>query len=293
MPRREKLETVPPAWAKVHRASAMALIAAERRCLARMRGAAADGSSSAVATLANSAHAGVESQKRVAIATVRAVAKRLSDDVASAVLDSRKSARHAAVTRLGATAALIEREVRAAGLYDRVQRPSVSDGEEDSGHAENAGRSYASAWSAGALAAILRWADDAESQSIALAGPVSNVRVQLDYRIRRTATTETAQAFSDETDEGIGYIAKQHAKSTWIAALVKRWDAQLDRRVCATCAGLDGELALPGFPWSGDAEPGFVHACCRCTSAPLLIPARLSEAAAAARYTDDEDDEAA
>lgn len=58
----------------------------------------------------------------------------------------------------------------------------------------------------------------------------------------------------------------------WIPAILKRWNATLDKRTCPTCAGIDGEILLLGQFFDKSNPP--VHPRCRCVVGywPIAIP---------------------
>ena len=83
------------------------------------------------------------------------------------------------------------------------------------------------------------------------------------------------RSYADARDEASDAAAKRHPDATWLPAVLKRWDATLDKRVCPRCRALDGTLRPIGVDFAGGRDPGHVHANCRCTSHLLFIPLRI------------------
>lgn len=57
--------------------------------------------------------------------------------------------------------------------------------------------------------------------------------------------------------------AERRDAGDWVPGILKRWSAMLDRRVCPTCKGLDGEIRSLGMAFDGGPNAP-VHARCRC-----------------------------
>lgn len=101
-----------------------------------------------------------------------------------------------------------------------------------------AAQSFANAWASAAL---------------------TNSPFPTDARIRRIIATETSRAYSDVVREAAG----EHK-------LVRVWNSVLDSKTCSFCRNMDGEETLPGQPFKGGIEPGWVHPSCRCLSELIL-----------------------
>lgn len=86
----------------------------------------------------------------------------------------------------------------------------------------------------------------------------SHADAHIEKRIRLTGSYETLSSASDERRAIQAAFADP-------SQYVREWSAVLDRRTCATCAGLDGKwvLADQTFP---AGEPGSIHGRCRCMS---------------------------
>lgn len=226
---------------------------------------------------------------QVPLVVIRTARQTMANAVASQVLESRKAARQVALDRLSAELEQIATELGRAGYDVALAAPRQSDGIEDAAIADAAGASFTSAWASRMLSLVMKWADDPHDM---LAAQSRTVIQDLDFRIDRIATTETARAYNDEHDEGVGYAFKDLRDAEWLSAVLKRWDSTLDRATCEICRGHDGELAAVGFDFDGSDEPAEVHANCRCMDQLVFLPVRLPEQKAG-EYTGLEDDEAA
>lgn len=74
-----------------------------------------------------------------------------------------------------------------------------------------------------------------------------------DYRLRRVAATEVANAYSRmhyEIDPGMGWA--------------RMWDATLDLKTCKVCKRMHGEIRALDEPFTDGLVPGDVHPNCRC-----------------------------
>lgn len=80
-------------------------------------------------------------------------------------------------------------------------------------------------------------------------------RVALTPKLELVAATESAEAYNAER-------AAIAAGAGSVTSILKVWDAELDRRTCSVCSGLDGTIIGLGeaFPLE---QP--VHPRCRCT----------------------------
>lgn len=211
--------------------------------------------------------------KQTPIVAIRNSRNTMSASIASSVLESRKRARQVALDRLKSELDQISKQLGRAG-YDNValQLPPQSDGVEDGALADAIGASFTSAWAVQMLSLVMKWADDPHDM---LAAQSRDVLRALDFRIDRIATTETARAYNDEHDEGVGYAFKDQQDAEWLPAVLKRWDSTLDRAVCSTCKDHDGELEPIGIKFDNDDEPAEVHANCRCQDQLIFLPTRL------------------
>ncbi len=286
-----KKPAVDPAWAALHRKSAAALLSAERRALEQLRVTAA-GVIHEAADAAEAAAAHDPKHRRLfAIAATKRAMVRLSATLETALAASRHQARVASLGRLSAELDLLRRQLVAAGIHEAPRVPHLSDSAEDGPAAHAAAASYTAAWGTAAVAAILAWE---RRTDLSLAAALRRTIPANDYRIRRIATTETARAFNDEHDEGVGYVATESKGAIWLPGLFRRWDATLDRVTCPICARLDGEIVMVGRSFSGGLVPGYVHPHCRCIGTLWFMPVRVQPGQTTpGHYTGLDDDEAA
>jgi hypothetical protein len=111
---------------------------------------------------------------------------------------------------------------------------------------------------------------------------LSDVVRALTYRVDRLAATETSQAFNGQRATVERAYRDRYAGTQWFPAMVKVWDATLDRHVCRVCAGKAGQVRPWGFSWNG-LEPGQPHVNCRCTGMMLFAPIYMGR-----EFTEDE-----
>ncbi|NUQ76103.1 MAG: hypothetical protein HUU21_21395 [Polyangiaceae bacterium] len=105
----------------------------------------------------------------------------------------------------------------------------------------------------------------------------SSARVE--YRFRRTASTENTRAFADVRMLAMRDAARRYRKTPWFSFLGKRWDATLDAYVCNVCGVLDGEVVPWHEPFPNDAIPGYLHPSCRCAMTTIFSPGGLKREA--------------
>jgi hypothetical protein len=199
-----------------------------------------------------------------ALMALRSASERLRADVARVILAGRHGARADAGKQLTAELAAAAQTLKVA-----IATPGPADRADDEHRAAAAADSYVAAWRAGVAAALSKWASSTERPSLATA--LGTATAQQDHRLRRLAATEVPQAYSEEHAARADQIAEQHADAKWLVLLVKVWDATLDRKVCAVCAGMNGRWAVVGLKFNGGLLPGSVHAHCRCQSSLLVM----------------------
>lgn len=95
------------------------------------------------------------------------------------------------------------------------------------------------------------------------------------YNRTRDAMIKALADGGDRETYVVTVNAQRRDAGDWIPGIVKRWSALLDRRVCPTCKGLDGEIRLLGMAFDGGPSAP-VHARCRCVVGfwPIAVPKR-------------------
>lgn len=180
----------------------------------------------------------------------------------AAIEAARRRAREAAAEQAAIEVAALAKDWQA----EIVAPPREDQRQEDIAAAESSGAAYASAWMALALYALSKWTANGSKGSIA--SQIASVTTQIDYRVRRIVTTETARAHSDE-HRG---IVRRIPRGPWSSKTFRRWDARLDRRVCSVCRAHDAEETPIGETFRLGHEPGDVHPGCRCIAVVVTFP---------------------
>lgn len=229
------------------------------------------GVQAAVDAVSAEAAAEAERQRRAAfrrkvalLGVVLLFSKRMGSAAGQALLAGRQDARERAAHRVLA-------EFSAAGILVGATtlggtRPLIAEArrhrlDEDDLHAHAAGESLASQWRSSIVHAISRATRNDQD-------PVAAMReasASLAPRVRRTAVTETSQAYSDEHREAVRDAARyDNALAEKLAELgmQRRWVAMLDS--CRICWPHDGETVPIFDGFSGGDEPGHVHVHCAC-----------------------------
>lgn len=231
-----------------------------------------------------------DDRRRVATMAAAAVRTGIVDvrtTIAWATLTGRLEVKRVSLDRLTVEWARVRNEIAALGLdAPGALLPGVVQAPEDDAAGELAGQSLATAWGQATLAAIWRWQDADDRRG--LPGVAVDAQARLDGRVRRVAATEAARAFADARDEGMGWVAEQHGDATWFPALLKVWDATLDRKVCQVCDDLDGTERPWGVAFPDDHEPGYEHPFCRCITGTTFLPVRIAGETVPGRQVDEE-----
>ncbi len=214
-----------------------------------------------------------------AMRVIRGSLGRVQGTLTQAVARGRWDAKRASFDRLSVEWETIRGALQRAGHQDPGALEAINVASSDDDMAgQTLGQAFAASWGQALSVAIWNWADSDSRKT--LPGVVVEAAAATDYRLRRAATTETARAFSDARDEGMDSIAELHKDTTWFPALLKTWDATLDRKTCKTCKELDGTTRPWGFSFPGGEEPGYVHPGCRCIVGTLLLPLPIEREAA-------------
>lgn len=125
----------------------------------------------------------------------------------------------------------------------------------DDGHrAKIVARTLASYWATRIMVVSRKAPPDAPFNPREL----TTAAVQIDASVTRTATTETVEAFNAERRAIYSAVSKLPEAE----GLREQWHAELDRRTCATCESLDGELSDIGGSFAEGRPP--LHSRCRC-----------------------------
>lgn len=219
------------------------LIRIEADTLEELRQATAEAAEAAVAYL------GVEGTTRAkAVDKLRAISESLQDEVTQIIITARDNA-----------ASLAYNEIIIEARNLDIEEPSEADEDtETEGRALAAGFALASAW---LLVMLLAGKRNAKKVS----------RLQ-DFRLRRLAATEVAQAYGTASQRIYKLLDKFDKR-----LVMKRWDATLDMKTCRVCRELHGTEVRITESFPGGATPGNEHPHCRCVS--TLVSASESQAA--------------
>lgn len=190
---------------------------------------------------------------------IRMSTRRIEAALEDSILRARIRARRAAIAQLEAE--LEELDVDLA--------VDESDGADDHVAALVAAAALAALWGRSIAAAYMTKDANEDVEDV-----VERSLVRFEASLRRTATTENAQAWNDEHHEALVEVADQVGEDT---QLMNRWDATLDAKTCPVCRDHDGELVPIGYEFPNGDVPGFVHPNCRCVS--TLVKVAASEAA--------------
>ena len=267
---------MPRPWRRAGKLTARSLLRAELEALRLLRTALRAGTDAALAALAVLP---LGDNRRVAVERALEALRGHRDDLQRklqmAIGQGRLGGKRAALARFEAEWTQVRAEVQTAQLAD--PGPVLVHAQltgNDNASTDAAAASLSVSWLAGATAAAWTWAEDDGQATLAAAVAASSQA--LDGRVRRTAATETARAFADGRDEGMGWVVEKHGEAQWFPAVLKIWNAVNDRRVCPRCAALDGKITLLGLPFPGRLEPGYVHPHCRCVPGIVFLPARIT-----------------
>jgi hypothetical protein len=198
-----------------------------------------------------------------AVATAHRIEMALTPEMATA----RRRGRSASMASMGKEYDVARAEAVAFG-FDPFSMPLAlepGDGSGDSAMASLAAKEIASLYEKRATAAL----DKADGRSVSArsALPV--------YAIEEKAATQTAEAFADERVRAEKRLVNRYAGTNWLPALVKLWDATIDKRTCATCREMDNQARVLGFDFSGGRVPALVHRKCRCLQTLIFSPIYL------------------
>lgn len=173
---------------------------------------------------------------------LRGIANDLQDGVTRIILTAREQAASIAYANV-----VIEASVS--------ELPEAQSNPEDAARATMVGMSFAAAWLAAALAAVVLNVRD-----------IKRVSRTQSYRLDRIAATEVSEAYNQAA---LANYEKLENKDEFL----KRWDATLDIKTCPTCRRHNGEEVPLDEDFSDGDEPGAIHARCRCQTTLIRIAA--------------------
>lgn len=212
------------------------------------------------------------------IGDVVASAHRLEMALTPEMSEARRGGRAASMRGLSGEYSVARSEAAAWG-FDPLSMPlalEAGDGHGDLAAGSLAAKEIATLYEKRATMAIER--ADGRSVSARSALPI--------YAIEEKAATQTAEAFADERVHVEKRLVSRYSGTNWLPALVKFWDATIDRRTCPTCREMDGQFRVVGLDFSGGRKPAFVHRKCRCVQvlvfSPIYLGRRGRDAAEAA-----------
>lgn len=240
--------SVSDAARRAHIASMAALLAAERQALggiARAALGAATGFLRGIGDAVSTAH-----RLEMALTPVLDAARRGGRDASMRGLRGEYDVARAEATRWG---------------FDPFSLPlslDAGEGYGDASVASLAAKEIATLYEKRATAALEK--ADGRSVSARSALPI--------YAIEEKAATQTAEAFADERVRAEKRMVTRYAGTNWLPAMVKLWDATIDRRTCATCREMDNQFRVLGFDFSGGRVPALVHRKCRCVQVLIFSP---------------------
>jgi len=280
----ERLDAVPAEWRPVLRSAHVALVKAELRTLRDLREAV-----QGAMTSVHNARFGADrnAARAQAARLVRDVAGRMRETISSALRDARVETRSAAATQVGRELDMMTRELRSVGIkatFERDGSLAYTIDEHADVHNDTLGAAISVAWSQAVLRSIAIW--HAREQG-SIRDAISGATAEQDHRLRRIAITETTRTFNQAHDDGIGYAFDKTSRARWMAGVFKRWDATLDRRVCAYCKDQHGRMVPYGMSFSAGI-PGMVHPYCRCVQSLVFIPARVQSEEQRGHYVPEE-----
>lgn len=170
--------------------------------------------------------------------SIAQIANRLEAGVADGISRGRILSRHAGIDRLREELAGMGERL---GGTARVVRSEVS---RDIRRAKLIAANYAA-----------RWVRKAEGETVAKAARAANAATL--GSVQRIGVTESSEAFNTGR-------AKALRSPAVPAALLRVWDATLDKRTCPICAAADGTIVGVKEPFP-QGEPGTIHPHDRCT----------------------------
>ncbi|GEM_PF-1298804 len=213
---------------------------------------------------------------------LRRAATHMDTDLTGAIAGARSAARSQALTSIGEQLAAIESKLLKATVPLRQTElvvPLRGHNEADAVHAEAAAKSLSSKWLQQSVGRLI----DQQDAHGPLPSIGEQVAAEIDFRVRRTAATESSQAFNNEADDILGIVGDRIDGTPAGAIVWKRWESVLDRVVCGRCANFDNQVVRANEEFRGGEVPGYVHPQCRCIEVLALHAADLNVAHAVTR----------
>lgn len=273
-----------PATHRIAEASAAALLLLERSLLSKLAAVIA-----LYGRIADGQLRAIEDQEAEQIAAqgsriLKTAALDLETAATAAILAARSATRRAAAEQLTKQLVTAEKLLLRAGVplaRGDMAVPVRATPEADAALAATSASSLSNAWIRDSLQRLLGWTREGADGRVP---PVGQDAAQAGrYRARRTAATETAQAFNHEVDAILEVIGDRIEQAPVGQLLFKRWEAVLDRVVCGRCANYDNQVVPCNKGFRGGEIPGHVHPNCRCIAVVALHEVDLNVAHAVAR----------
>lgn len=215
---------------------------------------------------------------------LRSTSANAEADLAAVVLAARTSARLESLAQLQRQLLSAGKALQRAGVsasHSELSAPARGPNATDSAAAEAAAKSLASGWLQQSVAGLLDWTRAGAHGAVPQIGDQATRSV--DFRLRRTAATETSVAYNDEANEILQHVGGAIADAPAGKLLWKRWEAVLDRGLCGKCANYDNQVVRCNESFRGGEIPGTVHPNCRCVEVLALFQTDLNIAHAVAR----------
>lgn len=247
-----QLDRLTPTFAALNRTTANAILRNENATLAKLRAATAKATNTMARAITVANVFSGDTSQLVILGSARSTSFDLRSDISGIILAQRQRARELAHTRLDA-------EFDAIGVT--AQAPIVG-ARADAERASAAADTFTRAW----VASVTQSPPGGK----ATASTVKAASGSQDYRLRRIAATENAQAYSAEHAAAATWVAQTYRGA--FAGAYRRWEAILDKAVCNICRSMDGQLAPLDGPFMNGWEPGNVHPFCRCFDTLVLAP---------------------
>lgn len=275
---------IEPGLQRLAIAAAMAMVRKEASALLAMRAVLrrhSEATDAALGRLRTEDPSGAAAEGSVILRSTSAQAE---TDLAAVVLAARTAARIEALGQLQKQLLAAGKALQRAGVptsRNELSAPARGPNATDAAAADAAAKSLASVWLQRSVAGLLDWTRSGAQGVVPQIG--TQTTRATDFRLRRTAATETAVAYNDEANEILQHVGDAIADAPAGTLLWKRWEAVLDRGVCSKCANFDNQVVRCNESFRGGEIPGAVHPNCRCVEVLALHQTDLNLAHAVAR----------